>query len=129
LYNAPAAPASYDTWMASLPVPPSPGHRAPTAIPPGGTLPNLLAYALAVDPFNTSAAALPQPSTADSRLRLTYTRHRADLDYTVEASSDLVVWTPVATNSGALGAETTVTDLVALTDSPRRFLRLRVSEK
>ena len=129
LYNAPAAPASYDTWIASLPVPPAPEHRAPAAIPPDGTLPNLLAYALAVDPFNTSSAALPQPSTADSRLRLTYTRHRADLDYTVEASSDLVTWTAVAINSGPLGAETTVTDPVALTESPRRFLRLRVSEK
>jgi len=129
LHTPPAAPPNYDTWLATLATPPAPEHRAPNTIPPGGTLPNLLAYALALDPFNASAASLPQPSTFNSRLRLTYTRHRPDLDYTVEASSDLVTWTSLATNSGPLGAETTVTDTVSLTESPRRFLRLRASER
>ncbi len=61
---------------------------------------------------------------------MSYVRHRADLDYTVESTSDLITWTPLATNSGALREETTVQDPIPLTpESPRRFLRVRVSEK
>ena len=50
------------------------------------------------------------------RLQLTHTRHRPDLDDTVEATSDLASgpWTPLATSSGLLAAETTVTDAIAL---------------
>lgn len=66
------------------------------------------------------------------RLQLTYTKHCADLDYTVEATSDLASgpWIPIATNSGPLSAETTVSDSIPLTpETPRRFLRLRGSER
>ncbi len=130
LYAPPPAPINYDTWLAALANPPAPEHRAPTAIPPGATIPNLLAYAFDLTPGSGTDIPACVLDDATQRLQLTYTRHRADLDYTVEATSDLITWTPIATNSGALGEETTVIDPVPLTpESPRRFLRVRVSEK
>ena len=132
LYTPPAAPLNYDTWLATLPTPPAPEHRHPHQDPDADGVPNLLEYALATDPTAPSATPLVTSTSilnSNSHLTVRYTRHRPDLDYTVEASSDLVTWTSVATNSGPLGAETTVTDPVPLTDSPRRFLRLRVSER
>ncbi len=126
LYNAPATPTSYDTWMAGLANPPAPGHRAPTAIPPGATMPNLLAYALG------DSTLPPAALGAGNRLSLTFTRHRPDLDYRVEASSTLAPdsWSVIATNPVPVGQETTVLDPVPLgPDFPRRFLRLRVEER
>jgi|GEM_PF-3019127 len=70
--------------------------------------------------------------TRIQRLPFPYTGRRPDLDDTVEATSDLASgpWTPLATSSGLLGTETTVTDAIALSpDTPRRFLRLLVSER
>ncbi len=137
LYNAPAQPASYDTWLAASPTPVPADQQGPTADPDADGLVNLLEYALAGDPM--SAASAPSPflqvsglNPQPSFLSLTYTRHRPDLNYHVEASSTLAPdsWTPLATNSGPLGEETTVTDPVPLTpESPRRFLRLRVTER
>jgi len=134
LYSPASAPLSYDSWLASLPTPPPAEHRSITSDPDADGVPNLLEYAFATDPTGPSAVPLVTSTSIlnlNSHLQVRYTRHRADLDYTVEATSDLASgpWTPVATNSGPLGAETTVTDSVALNDSPRRFLRLRVSER
>jgi hypothetical protein len=117
--------------MATLPTPIPADQRAPTADPDADGVPNLLEYALAGDPMSGNSAGFQPASTLESNhLQLTYVRHRPDIDYTVEATSDLTTWTPIAINSGDLGAETTVTDPIALTpESPRRFMRVRVSEK
>jgi cytochrome c peroxidase len=135
LYNPPPAPINYDTWLAGLPSPPAADQLHPFADPDGDGAPNLLEYALATDP--ASAASLLSPNLArdpsTSSLTLTFIRHRPDLDYVVESTSDLAApasWTAIATNPGVLGAETTVQDPVPLTpESPRRFLRLRVTER
>jgi YVTN family beta-propeller protein len=133
LYAPPAAPLNYDTWMAGLANPPAPEHRAPTAIPPGGALPNLLAYALGLDPGSAGFQPVPSPTASfPQSLSLTFTRLRADLDYTVEASSTLAPdsWNVITTNPVPVGEEATVLDPVPLTpESPRRFLRLRVEER
>jgi DNA-binding beta-propeller fold protein YncE len=131
LYNAPAQPAGYDTWLAAQSTPVPADQRAPEADPDADGIPNLLEYALAGDPMSGGDTGIPACvlDTPTQRLQFTYTRHRPDLDYTVEATSDLITWTVLATNSGPLGAETTVTDPVPLSpENPRRFLRLRVSE-
>ena len=88
-------------------------------------------HALATDPTQPSGTGLPPVGLADSRLSLTFTRHRPDLDYVVEATSDLssATWTAIATNPVAVGQQITVLDPVSLAESPRRFLRLRVSER
>jgi hypothetical protein len=92
-----------------------------------GEPPLLLAYALGLDPLSPGtaiAAAALDPST--SSLTLTFFRARAELTYEVLASSDLITWTVIATNPGAVGEEVTVTDTVS--SFPRRFLRLRVTQ-
>jgi hypothetical protein len=91
----------------------------------GDGVANLIEHALGTDPVSAGDHALPvvgvQP---DGRLTLTFTRARADLTYVVEGSSDLVTWSPVATNPGTVGQSVTVADT---TTASRRFLRLRVS--
>jgi DNA-binding beta-propeller fold protein YncE len=137
LHSPPPAPINYDTWLATLPTAPALEHRSPLSDPDDDGTPNLLEYALAGDPLSASSAPHPHPqvsglSPQPSYLTLTFSRHRPDLDYHVDASATLAPdsWTPIATNPGPLGAETTVVDPVPLTSqSPRRFLRLRVTEK
>jgi len=50
-----------------------------------------------------------------------------DLKYVVEASTDLVTWTTISTVLPGSPQEVRVLDLVAITDAPRRFLRVRVA--
>ncbi len=113
---------------------------------------NLLEYALATDPL-TSASAFPAYlqvsglAPQPARLALSVTRNLAanDLTYTVEASSDLVTWTPIARAIGqsswvnlsggaqsisetpldSVTSQATVTDATDITSA--RYLRLRVS--
>ena len=129
---APPAVESYDSWLAAQATPVPAGQRDTAADPDADGLPNLLEYALAGDPMSAASAPSVTHSLTPSlpySLRLTFTRHRADLDYAVEASSDLVTWTIIATNPASVGQSATVADPVPLAESPRRFLRLRVSER
>ncbi len=105
------------------------GDAADFADPDQDGLPNLLEYALNSSPTSAADAPYPAAHVAGSRLHLTFLRARNDVTYIVEASSDLSSWTTIATNPGAVSLDTAVTvaDLVALSDHPRRFLRLRVS--
>lgn len=136
LVSPAAAPVNYDTWLAGLPTPPAPGSRLPHHDPDGDGLPNLLEYALAGDPASPASAPAPLLQVSGlslhaSVLSLSFTRQRADLDYVVEATSDLAIgaWTVIATNPVAVGQPAVVPDPVSLVESPRRFLRLRVSER
>ena len=97
------------------------------ADPDGDGSPNLLEYALGSTP--TSAASLPiTPLTlSENFLQITFTRLQPDLDYAVEASSDLVSWTDVPFAPPTVGETITVSDTVSLAEATRRFLRLRVS--
>jgi hypothetical protein len=109
------------------------GNAANTADPDGDGIANLLEYALGGDPKANNASILPTVATttsgSDTYLTLTFKRERSDLTYTVQASSDLVTWTDLATPTGTLGQNQTVTDTTALTTTDsKRFLRLKVSE-
>ncbi len=57
----PAPPAPHHR-LERLANPPAPEHRAPTAIPPGATIPNLLAYAFDLVPLS--------PAPSRSKLQL-----------------------------------------------------------
>ena len=64
----------------------------------GDGVPNLLEYAFDLDPERTDAEGLPRVALADGVATVTY-RHVAtaeDVRYTLEKSSDLVVWEPAA---------------------------------
>jgi hypothetical protein len=122
------APATFADWIAALPNPPPADQRAPGDDPDRDGLPNLLEYALELDPVATSVTNF-QLQASGSTLSLTYRRARAGLTYVVETSATLAPgsWTTVdvAQGSGAVGAN--VTASVPLTpEQPRRFLRLRV---
>jgi len=66
----------------------------PEANPAGDGIPNLLKYALGLDPHVSSRDALPVSEIAEGELILVYTRPAGieDVTYTVEVSDDLVNW-------------------------------------
>jgi lysophospholipase L1-like esterase len=104
------------------------GSAADSADPDGDGLPNLLEYALDLDPLQPGGVATQsalQLTGATPTLSLTFNRARPDLTYVVEASNDLVSWNLIATNPGTVGQSVTVEDSAPA--SPRRFLRLRVN--
>lgn len=125
--------AARDTWrwntfsQAQL----SSGAADWTADPEGDGFPNFLEYALGLNPF-LHAAQPPLTASFTSSLpgslQLTFLRARADVTYTVEASSDLATWSTIATNPGSVSSihPVTVTDTVPFSPQSRRFLRLRV---
>ncbi len=104
-------------------------HPAASAVAPTPSgLPNLLAYALDLDPLSPTSTPPTQAALTPAfphSLALTFFRARPELTYEVLASSDLASWSVIATNPGTVGQEVTVTD--SLTTDSRRFLRLRVT--
>ncbi len=72
----------------------------------GDGVPNLLKYALGIDPITGTGGSLPAGtySMASGTLRLIFTRDtmRTDIDYVVEASPDLSQWTPIARSTSGL---------------------------
>lgn len=69
---------------------------------------------------NPAALALDPPS-------LMFYRLRSDVDYDVEATSDLRLWRVLARNPGSVGSLVTVPDAPAPGEDPaRRFMRLRL---
>ncbi|MFA6290034.1 MAG: hypothetical protein WC661_21830, partial [Opitutaceae bacterium] len=123
------------------------GSGADTYDVSGNGIPNLLKYALGIPATSTTIASLPAVSAANNRLLIVFKRDPLliDINYVVEASSDLTgAWTPIAssvaggatTNLGGTAFVTevggspqytvTVQDGVGLDSTPRRFLRLKI---
>jgi uncharacterized repeat protein (TIGR01451 family) len=105
----------------------------------GDGLPNLVKYALGLDPTQPNLADRPALSSANGILSLAFTRRRdaADITYAVEGTSDLAgAWsgiyssatTPYEGGSNATQA-VTVSDTTPLESTPagRRFLRLKIT--
>jgi lysophospholipase L1-like esterase len=128
-------PATFAAWAADrfshLEGGASHPDAAPAADPDGDGLPNLLEYALGLDPLTPAAQPPLEPSLTPllpHSLTLTFLRARPELTYEVLASSDLATWDVIDTNPGQVSdtAPVTVTDSVSI--NPRRFLRLRVTQ-
>jgi lysophospholipase L1-like esterase len=122
----------YAAWAAGVPW--AGADSSPSADPDRDGHANLLEYALGSDPLALAqAAAAPGPNVRITNigpgLEMSFPRLRHDLTYRVEASSDLVNWELVAADPGEAGQLVSVTDTVSLATAPRRFLRLRVSER
>ena len=108
----------------------------PLADPDQDGLPNLLEYALALDPKAPETAMTPVASLSEGRLTLTFIRRRdvADLAYAVQVSDDLQTWVSGSGVTEEIAVEpldavrerVTARDLTGLGAS-RRFLRLQVS--
>ncbi len=104
------------------------GNAADAADPDGDGVPNLLEYALDGDPGSSMSAQRPAVQVSASALQIAFVRARSDVTYVVEASTDMVVWTEIATNPGQVGQAVTVSDTATISAAaPRRFLRVRVS--
>ena len=112
------------------------GNAANLADPDRDGVPNLVEYAFGLDPFSPSPAH-PAPARvvsvgAKRHLRLDIDRRRADLDYIVESSSNLIEWRNEKIFPG-IAPELPyfldeAHDLNAPTPS-RRFLRVKVQER
>ena len=105
----------------------------------GDGLPNLVKYALGLDPTKPNSRGRPEASTTDGSLQLTFTRRKdaADIHYIVEGSGNLASgWeTPIYSSAntayeGGTNAScpVTVSDNIPILSAPggKRFMRLRV---
>jgi hypothetical protein len=108
---------------------------AANADPAHDGLPNLIKYALGLNPtidynlFNTAAAPAlhVQNFSGIPYLTLTFTGVAANLTYTVQATNDLATWSTVYTFSGSPAPGTvTVQDSQSMSASSKRFMRLQV---
>ena len=101
-------------------------------------IPNLLEYALGLDPNQTSVSGLPVCSSSGGYLAFTFNRQKraTDITYSVEATDDLgSSWTRIWSSSGVpygggnASEQVTVLDTDSIRASPthRRFLRLKIT--
>jgi outer membrane protein assembly factor BamB len=113
------------------------GAGANGAAPAGDAVPNLVKYALGLDPLQPAQSGqLPQVSvqTFAGQPYLTLTVNRAaiapDVTYQVQVSPDLQTWLSGTTNTVTLTNTATqliVRDTTPVSSAPRRFMRLAVT--
>jgi hypothetical protein len=128
VWSLPYLPPTWDGWQYQyFATTADTGDAAHTADPDGDGIPNLMEYAFGTHPlvYVANEPAAPAVSRVNGSLTLTFVRHRSDVTYEVQASSDLHAWTTLDTNPGGLGEAVTVADTD--TTSPTRFLRLKIS--
>jgi hypothetical protein len=118
---------TYASWAAANGV-----TGGQTAVMEPDGLNNLFKYALGLNPttiYNPGSAALPSvgTSTNGQYLTLTFDGVATDVTYQVQASSDLVNWSPIKTFSSSVGlapGQQTVQDTQTIGTTPKRFMRL-----
>jgi len=87
----------------------------------GDGLPNLLEYALNMNPTVPGATGLP---TFNANREFNFLRARAELTYEVQSSTNLIQWSLLAINPGSVGEDVTV---LFTNNEPCGFLRLKVT--
>jgi hypothetical protein len=98
-------------------------------------IPNLLKYALGLNPDVSVAAGLPHPTFLGGLLSITFTRTASatDITYHVQGSFDLESWTELWNSTGVpYGGGANPTQQVTITDTGgpqagRKFLRLEIT--
>lgn len=125
--------ARYDDWLSDhfSPEEVTSGlGTQPTDNPSGDGVPNLLKYALDLDPATFVTTPPTLLGIEANRLRLTFRRiARPDLTYQVEAGPSINALSPIWTAQGATGPTgiVGVYDTATLNEFPARFMRLRVT--
>jgi hypothetical protein len=108
----------------------------PSADPYGSGVPNLLAYALQLNPATASPTNIPHAVISNGHLALTYLAPAgmSDVTFIVEVSTDLSTWNSgsgyteqTASSVGATGTSITYQDTLPTT-TQKHFMRLRVSQ-
>jgi hypothetical protein len=109
----------------------------PSADPYGSGIPNLMAYALQLNPATAKSTDVPTPVVANGHLQITYFVPSAitDINYIVEVSSDLSTWNSgsgytqtISSVQGSSGTTYTVQEMLPTTTS-EHFMRLRVTQQ
>jgi hypothetical protein len=99
-------------------------------------VPNLLAYALRLNPATARPSDVPRATIQNGHLTLTYLAPSVitDINYIVEVSADLLTWNSGAGNTqivssvvGSSGTTITVQDSLP-TSTQKHFMRLRVTQ-
>ena len=134
--NPPQHGKTYRSWSAQYFTPAEladPLVSAAEADASGDGVPNLIKYALGIDPAISTRAGLPALDTESGFLSFGFRRlaRTTDLSLVVEISSDLISWSALAVvptvNDNGDGTETlTFRSDTPLADEPRQFIRLRV---
>lgn len=114
-------PTSYSQWKSDLGIAPGTADDDDSDL---DGIPLLLEYALALSPSLSDRQGLPGIGIAGALVEFSYLRARADVDYVVEASTDLDDWSSDGVNQGTAPLHRTAT--VSTLGNPKRFLRLSV---
>jgi len=108
-----------------------PTVSAALAAPVGDGVTNLVKYAFNLDPFSQPGqggnAPLPQPAVSNGNLVLTFNASQNDLNYTVQASTDLITWTTQGVAIQTNGSQ--ITASCPIPASGGVFLRVSISVK
>ena len=126
-FTAQSSGSSFSDAMILLNLPQN--LRGPKDDADGDGLPNLVEFALGTDSSDSGSNAVPLVSTTGSpptALRLTYTRARQDVSYSVQGSADLDSWESVGIDQGTPDALNSVTASAPFSTG-YRFLRLSVT--
>lgn len=106
-------------------------QTAPAGDWSGSGVPNVVAYALGIDPTNPSQALLPAAAVVSNYLTLSYVPNPAatDVSYTVEASTDLVNWSTANVQAVSNPPANTVEFRYQypVSAAPEVFMRLRLT--
>lgn len=106
-----------------------------TASPAGDGTPNVMKYALGLNPmraYSGTSGGMPSAqittSGSDQYLALAFTGTASDVTYAVQASSNLTAWTPLwSWPPGTPPGTILVSDTAPISSTPRRFIRLSVT--
>ena len=103
----------------------TPSVIATSATPANDGIPNLLKYALGLSPLQNARNQLPQPTSSNGILSLTFPAAHTDVTYSVQASTDLINWSTTGVTTTANGSTETAT--YPLPVSGPAFLRIVVA--
>jgi hypothetical protein len=137
--TAPAAPTGFAAWQAKYFTPSQQANSAisgASADPYGSGVPNLLAYALQLDPSTASPTDIPHATIVNGHLQLTYLAPASitDITFIVEVSTDLVTWhsgsgyTVTLANVSSSAGHTITMQEVLPSLATKKFMRLRVTQ-
>ena len=139
--------ATYSAWENMVFTPTNlanPAVSGATADPAGDGIPNLMKYALYLNPFTDGIGGLPAgvivATGSGNYLTLTYNQviSATDISYNVQVSSDLKTWHSgpgytstlgVTSNSNGVTESVTVEDVTPIAPGiPKQFIRLQVTQ-
>jgi hypothetical protein len=95
----------------------------------GDGVPALLEYALGLDPSSPDEQRGTAVECTPSEISISYRKPRAELDYIVEVSSDMKVWTAQSVVVTPVGDTDQVIATAPLGNQSGQFIRLRVAER